>query len=134
MFEHAIFFAEIAGASVFGFIENHPADLAAEHVVITFVLLECFAEADLRQAGAVERRGVEITHASLPRRMHGGLRFRFRNGAEHVAQRGGAEAQLAGQFVFQAHGFFLDRFWVCVTVEQILDCGTETVQDIICST
>jgi hypothetical protein len=66
--------------------------------------------------------------------MYGGLRFGLGNGAEHVAQWRGAEAQLAGQFVFQAHGFFLNRFWVWVTVEQILDCDTETVQDIIRST
>jgi hypothetical protein len=44
--------------------------------------------------------------------MHSGLRFGFGDGAEHVAQWRGAEAQLTGEFVFQAHGFFLNRFWV----------------------
>lgn len=62
------------------------------------------AQADFRQARAVEGSGVEVTHAVIPGSLDGGLGFVFGNCAEHIAQRCGAEAQRAGQFVFQAHG------------------------------
>ncbi|MNT32442.1 hypothetical protein D3C72_1683240 [compost metagenome] len=63
-----------------------------------------FAQPDFGQARAVERRGVVVAHALRPGRVHGGLRLRFRDVAEHIAQRGGTKAEhVAGQFVFDAH-------------------------------
>ncbi|MNU96030.1 hypothetical protein D3C71_860560 [compost metagenome] len=110
VFEHPALLAQIAGSGVFDFVENHPADLAAEHIVVAVVAGQCGAEADFRQARTVERCGVEVTHAGIPGRMDGGLRFLFRNGAEHVAQWCSTEAQRAGQFVFQAHDSILVSF------------------------
>ncbi|MCY1416020.1 hypothetical protein D9M71_315210 [compost metagenome] len=104
VFEHPALLAQVAGRGVFDFIEDHPADLAAEHIVVAVVAGQCGAEANFRQAGTVERRGIEVTHAGVPGGMDGGHCLVFGNGAEHVAQWCGAQAQRAGQFVFQAHG------------------------------
>jgi len=103
VFEHTALLAEIAGA-FFHFIENQAADFGAEYIVVTVVLRQGLAQANFREARAVERRSVEVTHALVPGCFNGGLRLFFRNRAEHVAQWGGAKTQHAGQFVFQAHG------------------------------
>ncbi|MNN69255.1 hypothetical protein D3C81_1850290 [compost metagenome] len=109
MFEHPAFLTQVACRGVFDFIEDHPADLAAEHVVVAVVAGQRLAEANFRQARTVERRGIEIPHAGLPGRVDGGLRFFLGNGAEHVAQWRGAKTQGTGQFVFQAHNQLLSN-------------------------
>ena len=103
VFEYAAFFAKVTGG-FFDFIENHAADLGAEHVVIAVIVGQRLAQADFRQARAVERRGIEVTHALAPGGLDGGLGFFFGDSAKHIAQGGGAKAQYAGQCVFQAHG------------------------------
>jgi hypothetical protein len=87
----------VAGADILDLVEDHAADLGADHIVIARLAGERFAHADLGQAGAVERRVVEIADAVVPRGIDRRQRFRLGNVAEHVAERRGAETQLAGE-------------------------------------
>jgi hypothetical protein len=93
VFEHTAFFAQIAGRRVFDFIEDDPADFAAQHIVVAVVLGQRGAQTNFRQARTVKRRGVEVTHAGIPGSVNGGQRLVFRNGAEHIAQWGGTETE-----------------------------------------
>src|SRR5215510_15689141 len=77
------------------FVENQPANLGAEQVVVTFVFGQHPAEPDLRQAGAIERRGVKIARSLLPGRIHGGSSFLVGEVTKHVAERRSAEAERA---------------------------------------
>src|SRR5262249_51609318 len=78
-------------------VENQPADLGAEHVVVTCVFAQHPTETNLRQAGAIERRGVEIARSLVPGRFHGGGGFLVRDATKHVAKRRRAEAERAVQ-------------------------------------
>ena len=108
--EHPALLTQITGGGVFDFVEDDSADLAAQHVIVTVVLGQRSAQADLRQARAVKWRGVEIAHAGIPCSMDRRLCLFFRNRAEHVAQGRGAKTECTGQFVFQTHDSILVMF------------------------
>ncbi len=152
MGEHPGLLAQVTGGDVFDFVEDHPADLAAQHILVPRMPGQGLAEADLRQPGTVERRGVEVTHTLLPGGLDGGERFVLGNGPEHVAQRGGAKTQGTLQFVSDTHEWTpsssikgitpcpqqvpaCSRGAASIAVSgQILGCELLTVQDIICAT
>ena len=67
------------------FVENQPADLGAEQVVVTVVFSQRPSETKLRQAGAVQRRSVKIARPLLPGRIHGGSSFLVGDITKHVA-------------------------------------------------
>src|SRR5262245_9229031 len=87
------------------FIQNDPSNLGAQHVLVALVLGELSAEANFGQAGAIERRGIEVARAGLPRGINRRGRFLVGDTAEHVSQRRGAKAQRASEeIVSDAHG------------------------------
>ena len=81
----------------FGLVEDEAADLGTQHVLVTGSARERRAEPDLRQARAVEGRGVEVAHALFPGGVDGGGGLFVGDGAEHVAERGGSESQCPRQ-------------------------------------
>jgi len=101
--EHLAFLAEVAGTDVLDFVQDQAADLGADDIGIARLVGQRVAHADFRQAGTVERRVVEVADAVVPSRIDGRARFRFRNVAEHVAERGGTETELAGEQVVEGH-------------------------------
>jgi hypothetical protein len=105
--EHAALLALVARGHVLELVQHEAADLGADDVLAARPARERLAHADLGQAGAVERCVVEVADAVVPGRVHGGACLGLGDVAEHVAQRGGAEAQLAGQKVLECHGVLL---------------------------
>src|SRR5262249_16210679 len=67
--------------------EDQSAHLGAEQVFVSLVFRQYPAEANLGQAGAVERRRVEVASALLPGGLDRCRRLLFGAVAEHVAQR-----------------------------------------------
>src|SRR5262245_42993268 len=84
-------------ASRLDLVQDQPADLGAEYVFVALMRGERFAQADLGQPGAVERRCVVIARALLPGSIDRRGRFLVWNIAEHIAQRRSTEAQWAVQ-------------------------------------
>ncbi len=76
--EQAALLAKVAGAGVFHFVQDQAADLGAEHEVIAVALGQRVAKADLGQACAIERGGIEVAGALFPGRVHRGLGLGFR--------------------------------------------------------
>src|SRR5262249_33153420 len=93
-----------APRSRFHVVEDQPADLGTEHVLVALVFGQRPAQAHLGQAGAVQWRRVEVADALLPGGIDRGGLLLLGDDAEHVAQRRGTEAQRAvEQFVPDAH-------------------------------
>ncbi|MNN52826.1 hypothetical protein D3C81_1675460 [compost metagenome] len=129
MLEQAALFAQFTGGWVFQFVEDDAADLAAEHVLVTWAADQGIAQAGFGETGAVERRAVEVAHAVVPGGIDGSLYFAFRHVAEHVAQRGGAEAQWIGDKGFEVHERFPDGGVGCeLQWRQSYALPTKTVQ------
>ncbi|MDT4834877.1 hypothetical protein FQZ97_685270 [compost metagenome] len=105
--EQPALLAELAAAGVFQFVEDDPADLGAEHVLVTRTGSQGSTQARFGKAGTVEGRGVEVANAVVPGGVDGGLDFFRGHRAEHVAQRRSAEAEAGGDQGFEAHGFLL---------------------------
>ena len=63
--------------------------------------------ADLRKAGAVKGGIVVVAYTVPPGRFHGVDCFLFRNIAEHIAERGCAEAEPAWQNILKSHWLIL---------------------------
>src|SRR5262249_13057894 len=89
--------------SRFHLVDDQPADLGTEHVLVALAFGQRPAQAHLGQAGAVQWRRVEVADALLPGGIDGGGRLLLGDVAEHVAQRRGTEAQRAAEFVPDAH-------------------------------
>ncbi|MNR09788.1 hypothetical protein D3C85_1260070 [compost metagenome] len=102
--EHVALLAQVTGGDVLHLVQDQAPDLGGQHDAVAVAAGQRVAQARFRQAGAVERRGVEEADAVLPGGIDGRLRLGFGNGAEHVAQRCGAEAQVAGDEVLEGHG------------------------------
>src|SRR5262245_36423740 len=81
-------------------VENQPADLGAEHIVVAPVYGQRLAQADLGQAGTIERRRVEVAGAVLPGGLDGGYRLVIGNVAEHISQRRRTEPERATEQCF----------------------------------
>eukprot|EP01136_Pigoraptor_vietnamica_P037944 Opistho-1_new@106586 len=107
MLEDLALLAVVARADVLELIEHQAADLGADDVVLARPVGQGLAHAQLGQAGAVEGRVVEVADAVVPGRGHGGARLGLGDVAEHIAERRGAEAEPAGQKVFEGHGGLL---------------------------
>ena len=71
---------------------EQPADLGGEHELIARLVAQHLAEAVLRNAGPVFRRGVEVADAGIPGRFQRRHGIGVRDDLEHVAQRRAAEA------------------------------------------
>jgi hypothetical protein len=69
MFEYLALFAVISAAWIFDLVEDKPADLRTKNVVAPRSLGECFAKADLREPGSVERSGIKKARARVPGRV-----------------------------------------------------------------
>ena len=96
-FEQAAFFAHVTRRRVFLLVEDQAADLGTEHVIVAAALFQGGAQAQLGQAGAIERGRIEIADAAVPGRVDCRQRFFLGNVAEHIAQRRRAETQFACQ-------------------------------------
>jgi hypothetical protein len=100
MLEDIALFAVIPSARVLDLVEDKPADFRTKNVVAARSLGECFAKADLREPGPVERSGVEEARARVPGRVDRRTRFIFRNISIHVAKRRRAKSQRPRQQCF----------------------------------
>jgi hypothetical protein len=72
---------------------EQPSDLRGQDELVTRALGERGADAPLGEAEPVVRRGVEVAHAELPRRVDGRARIRVGRGAVEIAELGTAQSQ-----------------------------------------
>lgn len=101
--EQAALLAEFAG-TLLQLVEDDAADLGGEHVLVAGLGGEDLAEALLGETGAVEGGAVVVADALLPGGLDGGGGLLVGDRAEHVAERGGAVAELAGEEFLEGHG------------------------------
>src|SRR5262249_2009782 len=94
--EQVALFAELA-APGFHLVEDNPPDFRAQRILVSFVLGQNLAHPDFRQAGAIERCGIEVTNALIPCGGNCPQRFLLRNIPEHVSQWCSAIAEWAVQ-------------------------------------
>jgi hypothetical protein len=100
--EQAALLAEVGDVGL-RFVEDDPADLGGQHVGVAGLGREHLAQALLGEAGAVEGCGVVVADALVPGGLDSGAGVLVGDRAEHVAQRGGAEAETAGEDFLQGH-------------------------------
>ncbi|BBJ45556.1 hypothetical protein SSPO_082740 [Streptomyces antimycoticus] len=109
VFEQTALLAEVTVGGVLHLVEDDATHLRAEHVLVAGAPGERVAEANLRQAGAVEGGGVVVTDAVLPGGVDGGGGLLGGDVAEHAAQRCGAEAEATGEQGLDGHEGSLRR-------------------------
>ncbi len=78
-------------------IDEHPADLRRDHVVVARDVAEGEAELPFALTRPVQGRGVEEPHVPGERRMHGGHRVGVRHGGEEVADRRATESDVVAR-------------------------------------